>query len=462
MQQTMLDKFIAEAIEKRLVYNKTKDIDGDLQKIVKICKISQQEAKERLKSGIFEFVGNDLKVKGYDFLGQAKSIYNIYNMSDIHIASDFFKEEWRKIPFTMIQEDFDKVQAIIKKPLKYKFYDYNKAIYNFLNEKELHSNFTEKIFNDKKIIRNTQFYLSEERDEQNLFAKQTEFTFKAKSLKKVKEALKDKSEIELFKDEDLFARTLSISMYVLLDGDPKKAFSIMRYDNQYDSSGVHKNIYVGRDNRAKVFGYNATYPHFHFQNENDALICLKKNKFSDSYKTSRCNSIDCVHLKKYLLDLDSKSGLNLKKERENNGSYGMPFLAMKEEKYKFNIDVVKLVDDYFKQSEFTSGKDNTVGEEQENKVVEKINDWLIASLQKEDYRDSDFKCFANLIKAVDFVKFLNNIRGGMNKILTAQDRLALSEIETLVASEIVDEVNKISTRFVTKEVDGNEEEIYID
>ena len=116
----------------------------------------------------------------------------------------------------------------------------------------------------------------------------------------------------------LYDRTLTISMYVLLEGSSNKSHMFLRYDS---SSKTHKNIYVGSDKRQSVYGLEAENPHFHFQNEDDNLLCIKKFRDANrhiKWKTGRCNAIDCKHLIKYLLELDSLSQEKLEELSSKN------------------------------------------------------------------------------------------------------------------------------------------------
>lgn len=450
MSNEKLEQIIKKGIIDRVEYGLIKGTDYVVKTIKGRCGLTYDEAKEKFKWGIFSFVDGDLKSQGQQFLGYAKSTNDVYKFPNLSIATEFFKEEWRDLPLMMMQDEFDNIQGYLKKPFKYTRYDYKRAIYNIVNNSELHSNYTIKVLKDKNIVKTTQFYLSEEDENQTIYAKQTEFCFAPKSFKKIeKDNVDTRTDIEKLRDEELFKRTLSISMYVLLDGDPNRAMSFMRYDNQYDNNGPHRNTYVGKDKRFEVFGDKAGYPHFHFQSENDTLFCLMKKQRKNEYKVSRCNAIDCKHLKSYLLKLDSKSDHSLKEERHNNGSYNMPFLAMKEEKYKIKLNLDKLIESYIAENKVPENKN----------VIIMINDWLENAQKKDEYKDNENKCFADLIKAIDFVKQLNLLR--CNKTLTFDEMTILSDIEAVVATEIVDGVNKISSMYVTKVVDGNEEEFYI-
>ncbi len=459
MAQLSNEKFILDHVKKRVESGYFNEAESVVNDIKKRYKISFEYAKEIFKNAILNFVCDDLEKQGHEFIGSIKSKDNIFTMPDLSIATEFFKEAWRKYPFTMPQKDFNYMQQCLKKPLKCSFYDTNRPIYNFVDKDKLHSNFKMINLLNKKIVLNTQFYLADDKKQgQSLYAKQMEFCFTPKKFRKKDNAEVDdfKSEIEKLTNEEFYNRTLSISMFSLLDGNPNKAMSVMRYDNQYDFNNYHKNTYIGKEKRYDIFGAKAEYPHFHFQSEDDSLFCLQQKKHSSknsvsNYRVSKCNAIDCKHLKKYLIIIDGLSGSHLKNERDNNGSYGMPFLSMKEEKHKVYIDIEKIIEEYKSENQIKNEKG----------IFLKINEWIENSKQKDEYKDNEFKCFAQLIKAIDFLREINFLRKRVCEIDSSNDLKFLSELEILIANKTMDVVSRISKTFVKKIEDGKEDDLYI-
>lgn len=336
-----------------------------------------------LKKSIFSYVRHFRK----DFEGSVEIQNCIYDMFKNFNMSDFVERQWQYRPYYISGSKYSLLQTSIKNPIHISNYDYSQPLYKLANNIEynpkdlkLHKCPLETVKNDLK------FYLSQ--DENILFAKLINLRYKPSNLKMAKKhnhGLSEEEKLFSVYDNYLYNRSLSISMYVLLDGDPNKAMPFVRYDND---PTPHTNVYIGNDKRREVYGDIALNPHFHFQNEDDSLLCLRKYQAEDGktkYKTGRCNAIDCKHLKKYLLDLDSLDQKDLERQAKNKMDYNMPFLQYKLTGKKVGVNVDNL---FYK---FIQDKtDEEVG------LLEEISLWLTQSKESKVYNRG--KNFDKLIR----------------------------------------------------------------
>lgn len=156
----------------------------------------------------------------------------------------------------------------------------------------------------------------------------------------------NKTDEYIYRNPNLYKSSYSISFYTFLNGNPDKAHLLVRYDStSYD----HQNLWIIDDEEKRsVFGDVAKSPHFHFQNENDDLICLRKeNKGGEvNFKTGGCNAIDCEHLAEYLYQLDSKDSKSIKQLIQENKNFDMPFLYLKGRNVHLNLDLDFMLTSY--------------------------------------------------------------------------------------------------------------------
>ncbi len=349
-----------------------------------------------------------------------------YGYSDALTGFDsdgFIDRKWQYIPFILKTRDYLDIQRKKKYPIFIEQYDYSMPLYTFKNNINFQ---TEEKFRKRNIhnSNDVQFFISS--DEKMLFSKVTNLIFVPTSpavLREYKKLHPSKQEQEkLIYMPSVYDRSFSISMYVMLEGDPKKTHMYMRYDS---SNKSHRNVYIGPDKRERVFGYETGNPHFHFQNEDDNLLCMKK--FRDEHrqikwKTGRCNAIDVKHLVSYLTELDNISEKKVAQQFFEGAHYNMPFLEAKFNKKVFYTKSINaIVDDY------KNGKDN--------------HEYLQGLVQKfkllNPEQTAAGKCFARLISSLKFLQFIYDERINTSDLGELE---ALSQLEIVCANDVMNSI----------------------
>ncbi len=338
-------------------------------------------------------------------------------------SDGFIDRKWQYIPFILKTRDYLDIQRKKKYPIFIEKYDYSMPLYTFKNN----INFQNEGKFSKRNIHNSndvQFFISS--DEKMLFSKVTNLIFVPTSpavLREYKKLHPSKQEQEkLIYMPSVYDRSFSISMYVMLEGDPKKTHMYLRYDS---SNKSHRNVYIGPDKRERVFGYETGSPHFHFQNEDDNLLCMKK--FRDEHrqikwKTGRCNAIDLKHLISYLVELDNTQEKKVAERFFEGGHYNMPFLEAKLNKKVFSTKAIDTIIDDYKNS-----KDSP---EYLQELVKKFK--LLNPKQ-----ETKGKCFASLISSLKFLQFINDERINTSDL----DELeTLSELEIVCANDVMNSI----------------------
>ena len=292
-----------------------------------------------------------------------------------------------------------------------------------------------------KDFNDAQFYVSD--DEKMLFAKIVNLNFELSD----EEYLNDYKTLYSSKQDQeklvylprIYDRTLSISMYVMLDGDPKKTHSFLRYDSVAENKPFHKNIYIGEDNRYQIFGDDTASPHIHFQNGDDNIICAKKyedkgNNADAKWKTGRCNAIDIKHLINYLTILDSTPDAQIREDYAKGLHYNMPFLEAKYNKKILDIKSVnKLVNNYKKDKE-----DN------HQFITKLVKNFELLNPKQEPSE----KSFTGLINALKFVQFVYDERSNTTNLDELQ---VLSDLEIVCANEVMNCISKSRERIIQKD-----------
>lgn len=398
------------------------------------------QLKPFLKKSISQYVSHFYK----DFNANINIKSCIYEMFDNFDAIDFMARQWQYKPYFVSNADYQKIQNATKNPIFLTHYDYLQPLYTFSNSF---------VYKDKKYKRvkdkiknDVQFYLSQNED--IMCAKIINIRYRPANLKMVGQ----KSHIapkeikpKLVYDNSLYQRSFSISMYVLLDGDPKKAMPYLRYDND---NTPHTNLYIGDDKRRKIFGKTAKNPHFHFQNEDDSLLCLrnfKDNNGRTKYKTGRCNAIDCPHLKNYLIHLDNLSQYDIQKQLEENQTYNMPFLHIKAKGKALNINVDEIISNYISQRS-----------QEERELLIDITSYLEQTKDNPLYKNSNNKCFGKLIKSLDLLDYLVSI---MQQSTNYNQRKLFSHIEIMIANNVINAIDNNNTKIISH---GNQPKYEID
>ena len=383
-----------------------------------------------LKKSIHSYVKHYRK----DFEGGIEIETCIYDMFRNFNMTDFIERSWQYRPYYIHAEDYSKIHAALKNPVHVTNYDYSEPLYKLSN------NITydpQKLKRARIVVKNdVKFYLSQ--DEKMVFAKFINLKYCPSDLKAVKKHDKDLNEEErefAVYDNYLYNRSLSISMYVLLDGDPNKAMPYIRYDNDPTD---HQNLFIGNDKRMEVFKKKACGPHFHFQTEDDSLLCLRKFKGEDGkirYKTGRCNAINCANLKEYLLSLDNMSEKELDAQVAQHLDYGMPFLQYKIANKKIGQSIDHLFYKFIEDKE----------DEQVN-LLDELSIWLTTSKQAKVYNRG--LCFDRLIRGLDF---LDVIHANMQVSKNYEQRKLYSQLEIVVADSVMNAISNNTSKYVLQD-----------
>lgn len=431
-------------------------VDEDVRKEVEIfLKTSGKEATLQLVNNLKNKGINDGYVKNiikkaiyFDILKHHKNAdkSKIYfsQMPEEFLESfssdQFFSKYWKFVPYILKSYEYNKLITSFKNPIFIQGYNYDVPLYAFKNSYDFNGNSSSHKRKDGKVsLNDLRFYMNE--NDKIMFAKEVKTKYEPISLKIVKEKRRMLGEQadKVIYDSNAYERTLSISMYVLLDGNPNKAYTYFRYDS---SNHSHNNLYIGNDKRKEVFGQIAESPHFHFQNVDDNLLCLKKFVGNDryiKYKTGRCNAIDIPHLKKYLQELDKKDIEELNDELHKGLTYEMPFLEYKVKNKRIHLNYNKIIEKF--TSELT--------EEQLEIFNDILNVFNLRSDASQNNRKNNF--FDPLIKALDLLQYLHNyILISENDVNSLERKEILSNIEILFASNIVDGICRNSSKFLEK------------
>ena len=410
------------------------------------------EIKPILKKSLREFIQRD----NPDFNGNIYFKNCVCHLLKNFKTADFVKRTWQYVPYYLRKQDYIKLHTCQKYPIHISNYNYDTPLYTlnnnffFQNRKKKKEN----KYSEEKIKNDVHFYLSKEQDV--ICAKLITLKYKPKDIKLIKRfmrsELQDNDENkdagwQFVENNALYSRSLSISMYVLLEGDPNKALPFLRYDSE---EGEHTNVFIGDDKRKAIFGEKAKSPHFHFQNETDNLLCMAKFTGDESkkYKTGRCNAIDCPHLKKYLQFLDGLSQKELLAQSDKNLTYGMPFLDIKMRSKAIKMNCAGAIYQFF--------IDHT---EEDVKKISYVKEWMEEAKDKICYKNGDGKKFGKFIFALDLIELINEKRMSSFDI---EEKNLLTQLEIICADSLINaisscqtnEVAKNNTRNETLEIDG--------
>lgn len=389
------------------------------------------ELKPHIKNGIFAYVSREYP----DFEGSVNMKACVYHLLEEFNMSHFTERSWQYKPYYIHGHSYKTLQQSRKFPIYIKNYDYESPIYqlsnNFLfnNRKKAGLN----RYSEEKIKNDVQFYVAPA--EQVLTAKVITLKYKPINLgliKKMYRQLESDGGVldgetvakqERLREHDaLYSRSLSLSMYALLDGNPEKCMPFIRFD---DEEGEHNNVFIGDDKRRRVLGDKAVGPHFHFQNETDSLLCLRKftGEETHKYRTGRCNAIDVPHLKDYLQFLDTLDAIETEREFEKSRHHGMPFLEMKIRGRAPKTRLSAHMYSFFEN----------LPEEDKSKIAY-VKNWLDNAKENPEYKNINGKKFGKIIMALDFFTFINEKR---KEILNLEERQLLTEIEITTANALL-------------------------
>lgn len=363
--------------------------------------------KEQIKDAIRQ----ELKKSYSDATTSKISYFDLREISKVDFPRSFLAWSWRRRPFALSENDYKAMLKSVKKSLYERgeieslpLYQFRRVYQHKLSKKhegEIHSNDLAFFADEKNRI---------------AYAKAVNMNYKPVSEQLIEEEQKGKSEEEKAKDiyrPELYSRNYSITLYVLLDGTEKKAHPILRYDS---TPYEHHNTFLQNDKRKEVFGQTAQNPHFHFQNADDDLLCLKRNSHKDGVKrwsTGRCNAIDCPHLIKYLFELDRKKPEEIKELVEQNMDYGMPFLYYKNNNKYLSVNIMQSIYT-FVQGESDRGNLNI----KDVDFIKKIANDFMKSFNATKYatEPKDDRVFPKLIRALAFLDFINKVRENTTNI----------------------------------------------
>ena len=385
-----------------------------------------------LKKSIHSYVKHFRK----DFEGSVEIKTCVYDMFRDFNMTDFVERSWQYRPYYIHSTDYTKLQQTRKNPIHITNYDYTQPLYKLSNNIDYNPRDLKRA-RIKDIVKNdVKFYISQ--DEKMVFAKIINLKYRPSDLKAIKQHNKDLNEEErefAVYDNYLYNRSLSISMYVLLDGDPNKAMPYIRYDNDPTD---HENLYIGMDKRQDVFKKKACGPHFHFQTEDDSLLCLRKFKGEDGktkYKTGRCNAINCANLKEYLLNLDAMTEKELESQLRQNLDYGMPFLQYKLDNRKIGQSVDHL---FYK---FIEDKDDY-----QMNLLDDLLIWLTTSKDAKVYNRG--LCFDKFIRGLDFLDVLH---ANMQASRDYAQRKLFSQLEIVIADSVLNAISNNTSKYVLQD-----------
>lgn len=426
----------------------TKHADKDYIEIKKevenFLKISGQDALTELVNFARTFDKHQTKIKQIIKQAISENIKRSNPTADEHSAiaksslqffsplfdgATFLERNWRFIPYILKSQEYRKIMQAEKRLVFVRNYDYIAPIFTFENNFQFQKNAKTK---NNKTFNDLQFYVNPNGN--MVFAKISteEYTpISKKLISQEAEKGEDEKELRIY-NPALYNKTLSISMYTLLEGDPSSAHSVMRYDGGGDHP--HHNMFLPSDYRKEVFGDIASMPHFHFQNEDDNLLCIKKVINSDKktrWKTGRCNAIDVDHLCKYLIDLDNCSQEEIERLYNKDRHYNMPFLEAKFQNKSFKVEA--------KSNEYI----NTLSEEDKEYVFNLIVT-VKQNIDQLNYSPQN-SSFKNLIYALQFIKEIYNQRKTENNCAILK---ILSQLEYIYSNALVDSICNIQNKLL--------------
>ena len=388
--------------------------------------------KEYSKEQIQEALRQELKKSYSDATTSKISYYDLREILKVDFPKSFLAWSWKRRPFALSEKDYNTMLESVKGSLYERGEIESQPLYQF--KKVYQQKLSKK--HEGEIHSNDLAFFADEKNKV-AYAKTVNMNYKPVSEQLIEEEQKGKSEEEKKKDvyrPELYSRNYSITLYVLLDGTEKKAHPILRYDS---TPYEHRNTFLQNDKRKEVFGQTAQNPHFHFQNADDDLLCLKRNSHKDGqerWSTGRCNAIDCPHLIKYLYELDEKKPEEIQKLVEQNMDYGMPFLYYKNNNKYLSVNIKRSVSSFVK-GEIDSGKLN-------NRDVDFIK--KIASDFKQSFSATEYatepkndRVFPKLIRALAFLDYINKVR---EKTTNIREIEILSNLEIEISNATFEKV----------------------
>ena len=429
-----LISFIDEEIEKFIkVSGKEASINLVNNILAHLPEKTHIDVKSYIKNGIIRYM------KKYNPNLEENTLYFEHILSDTLKElplDDFINKAWKYVPYILKKADYYKILTAKKNPIFIKNYDYSTPIYRFKNNVTFHSQVKRE--NPNIAFTDINYYLDD--NESILYSKVVKEKFIPKTIKEIKvrrERLGENEKDLVVYDEKAYTRDLSISMYVFLQAQPKKAYKFFRYDS---SNYSHDNLYFLNDKRRKIFGEKAYNPHFHFQNEDDALLCSKTiigKNHKRLFKTGRCNAIDIPHLKNYLIDLDKKSENEIAYLWDKNENYGMPFLEFKVKNTPLKINLTRILTDFIEK----------LGEGEDKNFIQQV-----ISEFKPDKNLNEKTKFYNLISILDFIQYVyNTARAKSSKnIKNLKRKELLYQLEIATANEVFDAICQNSKKILQK------------
>lgn len=379
--------------------------------------MNDEQIKEFLKEELSKFVKDDANI------GMVKLTYApMCTLVENFKFRDFISRSWVYRPKVMNESDFNVLREQGKFPTDMAGVT-QKDGYIFYDPCFLSESLT-------REAKRQQFYVS--KDQNILYGKLTRVKYVPIDEQRISLLDKSKGIIDYSVDDiTLFDKVSSISFCAIMEGRCKDAVLLYRYDS---SRLKHKNVFLEDDVKKEIFGEEVESPHFHFQCEDDSVLCLRKKHAKDGkfvYKAGRCNAIDCKHLSNYLMDLDGLSQAEIERLYYHGQHYNMPFLKMAHNNETAQCDFVRVVNKYLKNLPTEERKDLAAIEKWIGKSYAETYDE-----RAHEYVSYDtYTNFGQLIKAVDFIDFVYHQRMD-TKDPTANKHLA--QVEMLAAGEVMD------------------------
>ena len=381
--------------------------------------ISEDELKPILKREIKKLVLSQ---------GHGKDVWAIkfsdgfYKLISNFKLKTFLEKSWAYRPQFLKQKDYQLLQDEIKIPLNFEDIKSDQPVCNFPDGFE-----TDCQCEFEKEFKQPQFFINEK--DSMMFAKLTRLKYTPMRIKYARLLDEQGEKLEL-EDKRIFDRIISISFFAVPDGKMHNAIQLYRYDS---SKLAHRNMFIGEDYRQDVFGQEVKSPHFHFQNEDDSLLCLKRQSDrpeAEAYKSGRCNAIDCEGLKKYLIDLDQTADEVVENLYAFKIHYGMPFLKKRKEKIVARCNFIESVNKFIKT---LSAEDRILLTDVQGWISE--SQYPVCDDEGNMFDYDDYPCFGQLIRGLDFIQFVFDKR---NEEFDVRKSQLLTKLEILCANCVMD------------------------
>lgn len=384
-----------------------------------------REDKIKLLKQIYEKVTYHLQFN-YPNLFKIKLSTNLGNLENLEKNFDrtfLTQKKWQQKPFLFVTNVYKQLNNLPKQPIK--FCETSGLVDDTFSSIEI---LDKENYGGKLTLNSTNFFVNNEH--QMLFSLITSISFSAINGDEFEGVEKRKIPLKSLFDETKFSREIDICTYVIPNGNPQNAINILRYDG---TGCPHYNQVFLSEKHKQIIGEVAQVPHFHFQNNVENLLYLKKSNKDDSdlnYSAPGCNAIDCEHLIKYLQQLDATPINMLKTETQ---SYGMPFLDAKIKNLPLNINIQATLLNVLSSP-------NSLSVENINYLTTLYNQ--INKITYDDNTENNY--FSKLIESLDVLEKMHK------KIDSTQDPKQVAEL-TLIETECANQIVSAMSNYSQKE-----------